>query len=74
MVQFREIENKPQALKGVSAAKKAKLSFTKISEDLPAGTKTGVRAIPDESRKLLYEEASVYLHKYYLTARVSQVV
>ena len=61
MVQFREIENMPQALKGVSAAKKAKLSFTKISEDLPAGTKTGVRAIPDQSRKLLYEEASVYL-------------
>ena len=61
MVQFREIENMPQALKGVSAAKKAKLSFTKISEDLPAGTKTGVRAVPDESRKLLYEEASVYL-------------
>ena len=61
MVQFREIENKPQASKGTSADKKAKLSFAKLTGDLPQDNKIGVQAMPDESRKLLYEEASAYI-------------
>jgi hypothetical protein len=61
VVQFREIENKPQASKGTSADKKAKLSFAKLTGDLPQNNKIGVPAMPDESRKLLYEEASAYI-------------
>lgn len=61
MVQFREIENKPQALKGTSAGKNTKLSFVKLSGDLPKNNKTGAPTVPDESRKLLYEEASAYI-------------
>ncbi len=61
MVQFREIENKPQALKGTSAGKKAKLSFVKLSGDLPKNNKTGTPTVPDKNRKLLYEEASAYI-------------
>ena len=61
MVEFREIENRPQALKGTSADKKAKLSFAELSGDLPKNNKTGAPTVPDESRKLLYEEASAYI-------------
>jgi len=61
VVQFREIENKPQALKGTSAGKNTKLSFVKLSGDLPKNNKTGAPTVPDESRKLLYEEASAYI-------------
>jgi hypothetical protein len=61
VVQFREIENKPQALKGTSADKKTKLSFAKLSGDLPENNKIGAPTMPDESRKLLYEEASAYI-------------
>jgi HD-GYP domain-containing protein (c-di-GMP phosphodiesterase class II) len=61
VVEFREIENRPQALKGTFAAKKRKLSFVKISDGRSEGSGAGVQAIPDESRKLLYEEASDYL-------------
>jgi HD-GYP domain-containing protein (c-di-GMP phosphodiesterase class II) len=61
VVQFREIENKPQALKGTSADKKAKLSFVKLSGDLSKNSKTGTPTVPDKNRKLLYEEASAYI-------------
>ena len=61
MVQFREIENKPQAVKGTSADKKARLSFAKLTGDLPKNNKIGAPTMPDESRKLLYEEASAYI-------------
>jgi HD-GYP domain-containing protein (c-di-GMP phosphodiesterase class II) len=61
VVQFREIENKPQALKGTSAGKKTKLSFAELSGDLPKNNKTGAPTVPDKNRKLLYEEASAYI-------------
>ena len=61
MVQFRNIENKPGTLKGPSGNKNAKLSFAKLTEGQPKTAVTGIQAIPDESRKLLYEEASEYL-------------
>jgi HD-GYP domain-containing protein (c-di-GMP phosphodiesterase class II) len=61
VVQFREIENKPQALKGTSAGQKAKLSFAELSGDLPKNSKTGAPTVPDKNRKLLYEEASAYI-------------
>ena len=61
MVQFRAIENKPQALKGTSAGKKNTLSLAKISGDLPSNNKIGTPEMPDESRKLLYKEASAYI-------------
>ena len=61
MVQFREIETKPQALKGTTVEKKTKLSFAKLDRDLPKNNQIGEQAIPDESRKLLYEEASAYI-------------
>ncbi len=61
MVQFREIKNSPQALKGTSADKKTKLSFVKLTADLPKDNKIGAPAKPDESRKLLYDEALAYI-------------
>ena len=61
MVQFREIENQPQALKGTFAAKKTKLRFAKLTGDLPKNNKIGAPKMPDASRKLLYEEASAYI-------------
>jgi hypothetical protein len=61
VVQFREIETKPQALKGTTVEKKTKLSFAKLDGDLPKNNQIGEQTIPDESRKLLYEEASSYI-------------
>jgi HD-GYP domain-containing protein (c-di-GMP phosphodiesterase class II) len=61
VVQFREIETKPQALKGTTVNKKAKLSFVKLGEDLPKINQVGAEAVPDQNRKLLYEEASAYI-------------
>jgi HD-GYP domain-containing protein (c-di-GMP phosphodiesterase class II) len=61
VVQFSDIENKPRALKRPSATKNAKLSFVKLTEGQPKAGATGIQAMPDESRKLLYEEASEYL-------------
>ena len=61
MVQFREIEKKPQALKGTSAGKKKTLSFVKLSGDAPKNSNVGAPKMPDESRKLLYKEASAYI-------------
>lgn len=61
MVEFREIEKTPQALKGTSVGKKNTLSFATLSGDLPKNNKIGAPAMPDESRKLLYGEASVYI-------------
>lgn len=61
MVQFREIESNPQASKGRPAAKKTKLNFAKLGGDLPKKNQVGEETIPDESRKLLYEEASAYI-------------
>ena len=61
MVQFREIESKPQAIKGTPADKKNTLSFAKLGGDLPKNNEIKAPAIADESRKLLYEEASAYI-------------
>jgi hypothetical protein len=61
VVQFREIESNPQASKGRPAAKKTKLNFAKLGGDLPKKNQVGAETIPDESRKLLYEEASAYI-------------
>jgi len=61
VVQFREIEQKPQASKATPAGNKTKLSFVKIAGDLPKEVKIGASKKPDESRKLLYNEASAYL-------------
>jgi len=61
VVQFREIESQSKTLKSQSVIKKEKLSFVKISEDLPGGPKKVTHPVPDESRKLIYEEASAYV-------------
>jgi HD-GYP domain-containing protein (c-di-GMP phosphodiesterase class II) len=61
VVQFSDIENKPGVLKRPSAHKNAKLSFAKLTEGQPKAGATGIQAKPDESRKLIYEEASEYL-------------
>ena len=63
MVQFREIDSKPQALKKTSTDKKNRLSFAKLGEDLPKNNKIESPALSDERRKLLYEEASAYIGK-----------
>jgi HD-GYP domain-containing protein (c-di-GMP phosphodiesterase class II) len=61
VVQFRNIGNKPGAPKGPSGKKNAKLSFAKLTERQPKDRATGSHAVPDESRKLIYKEASEYL-------------
>jgi len=61
VVQFRNIENKPGTLKGPSGNKNAKLSFAKLTGGQPKAGAKGIQAVPDESRKLLYAEASEYL-------------
>jgi HD-GYP domain-containing protein (c-di-GMP phosphodiesterase class II) len=61
VVQFRNIENKPGTIKGLSGNKNAKLSFAKLSAGQPKAVTTGIQAKPDKSRKLLYGEASEYL-------------
>jgi HD-GYP domain-containing protein (c-di-GMP phosphodiesterase class II) len=61
VVQFRDIENVSPAAKGSIAQKKARLSFAKISTDQSQGNQSGVPALTDESRKILYEEAAAYL-------------
>jgi HD-GYP domain-containing protein (c-di-GMP phosphodiesterase class II) len=61
VVQFREIESQSKTLRSQSAVKKEKVSFAKISEELPGGSKTRTQPVADESRKLIYEEAAQYL-------------
>ncbi|MGD9412122.1 MAG: hypothetical protein PVJ54_09700, partial [Desulfobacterales bacterium] len=61
MVQFREIESKPQASKRASTDKKTRLSLAKIGGDLSKNNKIESPAVSDESRKLLYEQTSVYI-------------
>ena len=61
MVQFRKIEQKPQASKTTPFGKKNRLSFVKLAGDQPKDKKIGVPKKPDESRKLLYNEATAYL-------------
>jgi HD-GYP domain-containing protein (c-di-GMP phosphodiesterase class II) len=61
VVHFRDIKTQPGISKGPSAQKNPKLSFVKLSDGLTEGHKSGGRAIPDQNRKLLYEEASEYL-------------
>lgn len=61
MVQFRNIDNASPAAKGSTAQKKVRLSFAKISADRSQSDPSGVPALPDESRKSLYEEAAAYL-------------
>ena len=61
MVQFRNIENKPGALRRLPATKNAKLSFAKLTDGQPKAIKISTQAPPDKTRKLLYEEALVYL-------------
>ena len=61
MVEFRKIENKPQALKKTVAGKKNTLSFVKLSGDQSSVSKTRAPAAPDKTRTLLYEEACAYI-------------
>jgi HD-GYP domain-containing protein (c-di-GMP phosphodiesterase class II) len=61
VVQFRNIEDKPGALRRPIATKNAKLSFAKLTDEQPKALKTGTQPPPDKNRKLLYEEASAYL-------------
>ena len=61
MVQFRNIEDKPGALRRPLATKNAKLSFAKLTDEQPQALETGTQTSPDKTRKLLYEEASTYL-------------
>ena len=61
MVQFREIDSKPQAFKKTPVDKKGRLSFAKLGGDLAISNKIESPGVPDERRKLLYEEASAYI-------------
>jgi len=61
VVQFRKIEQKPQASKTTPAGNKAKLSFVKLAGDQPKDIKVGSSKNPDESRRILYREASAYI-------------
>jgi HD-GYP domain-containing protein (c-di-GMP phosphodiesterase class II) len=61
VVEFREIENKPQALRGTAVGKKNTLSFAKLSGDRPKNNNIGSPEMPDESRRLLYREALAYI-------------
>ncbi len=61
MVQFRNIKDKPGALRRPLATKNAKLRFAKLTDGQPIVGKTGIQTPPDKTRKLLYEEASAYL-------------
>ena len=69
VVQFRDIENKPGALKRPSVNKNVKLSFAKLSDSQPNVGKTDIQSPPHESRKLLYEVASSYLSDVLNTIR-----
>ena len=62
MVQFRNIENKPGALRRPSATKNAKLSFAKLTDEQPKAIKINTQAPPGKTRKLLYEEAASFLN------------
>ena len=61
MVQFRKIEQKPPGAKATPVGKKSGLSFVKLVGDQPKDIKIGTAKNPDESRRLLYNEASAYL-------------
>jgi HD-GYP domain-containing protein (c-di-GMP phosphodiesterase class II) len=61
VVQFRNIEDKPGALRRPLATKNSKLSFAKLTDEQPKALKAGTQTPPDKTRKLLYEEASAYL-------------
>jgi len=61
VVQFRNIEDKPGAVRRPLATKNAKLSFAKLTDGQPRTLKTGIQTPPDKTRKLLYEEAASYL-------------
>ena len=61
MVQFRNIENKPEALRRSPVAKNAKLSFAKLTDEQPQAAAAGARTPPGKTRKLIYEEAASFL-------------
>ncbi len=63
MVQFRNIENRPQASKDTEALKSGKLSFAKLPASAPVNTKVGTTPIPNKRRKLLYDEISAYMEE-----------
>jgi HD-GYP domain-containing protein (c-di-GMP phosphodiesterase class II) len=61
MVQFRNMEDRPGTLRRPIAAKNAKLSFAKLTDEQSKAGQTVTQTPPDESRKLIYEEASAYV-------------
>jgi HD-GYP domain-containing protein (c-di-GMP phosphodiesterase class II) len=61
VVQFRNIKTKSGTSRGLSSHKNAKLSFAKLTEGQPETGAAGIQTKPDESRKLLYGEASEYI-------------
>ena len=63
MVQFRDIKADPQAAGDRGIKKKSKLSFVELAGDPEKSGKANLRSAPDESRKLLYEEALDYLNQ-----------
>ncbi|MEJ2731927.1 MAG: HD domain-containing phosphohydrolase [Deltaproteobacteria bacterium] len=61
MVQFREIESKPQAFKKMFVDKKSRLIFAKLGGDQPKDNKIKSSAVANDRRKLLYGETSAYI-------------
>ena len=60
-MEFREIENKPPAVRKTAVGKKNTLSFARLSGDRSKIKKNGAQSMPDKSRKLLYDEACAYI-------------
>ena len=63
MVKFRDIKADPQAGGDQEIKKKSKLSFVELAAGQKKNGKANHRSAPDESRKLLYEEALDYLNQ-----------
>ena len=69
MVQFRKIEDGPQAPKRAAALKTGKLSFAKLTEGSHNGHSLGRPPIPDKTRKLVYDEAVTYMRDVFKALR-----
>ena len=69
MVQFRKIEKSALPSKTRLANKKAKLSFVNLAKDQAEQGNIGANTVPDESRKILYEEAAAYVREVHNSVR-----
>jgi HD-GYP domain-containing protein (c-di-GMP phosphodiesterase class II) len=61
VVQFRNIENRPQASKDAEALKSGKLSFARLPVGASVNPDVGTTPIPNKLRKLFYDELSGYM-------------